>query len=100
MSRRPARCRTCHRPVAFFRSPFTNQVRTFDPADVGPRHPLAGVRAFPVLGGTAAYKPADLTEVLMVQRHATATEAAEEVRDMPWHLLHQCPNTTTTKENQ
>lgn len=98
MTRRLPRCRTCTRPVVFFRSPFTGKPRTFEPTPVGPSHPLAGVKAFPVLGGTAAYKPADLVELLQVQREATETEAADEVRDMPWHLFHECPTDTTAAQ--
>jgi hypothetical protein len=82
----------------FYRSPFTGNVRTFDPTPVEPSHPLAGVKAFPVLGGTAAYRPGDLVELLQVQREATETEAADEVRDMPWHLFHECPPTTVQED--
>lgn len=96
--RKAAKCRECQAPVEFFRSPFTGNVRTFDPTPVTESHPLAGVRAFPVLGGTAAYRPADLVELLMVQRHATETEVADEIRDMPWHLLHDCPPSSTPKD--
>ncbi|WP_181312492.1 hypothetical protein [Nocardioides campestrisoli] len=75
----------------FFRSPFTSQVRTFDPKPVDSSHPLAGVTAFPVLGGTAAYRPAALADHLQVQRGCSLPEASAEVLDMPWHLLHECP---------
>lgn len=91
MGRRgPARCNGCRAHVVFYRSPFTGKVRTFEAKPVEPSHPLAGVKAFPVLGGTAAYKPADLVEHLMVQRQCSEVEAADEVRDVPWHLLHEC----------
>lgn len=91
MGRRgPARCNTCSAPVVFFRSPFTGKQRTFDPAPVEPSHPLAGVKAFPILGGTAAYRPAHLAEMLQVQRMCSDAEAAAEVQDMPWHLVHEC----------
>ena len=102
MNRRaPARCRTCHAPVVFFRSPFTSKVRTFDTAPVPPSHPAAGVAAFPVLGGTASYRPTDLSEVLQQQRQCSDEAAREEIRDLPWHQLHTCPttNTTSKKEN-
>ena len=94
MGRRgPARCNTCKAPVVFYRSPFTGKVRTFEAKPVEPSHPLAGVKAFPVLGGTAAYKPAELVELLQVQRQCSDAEASNEVRDMPWHLIHDCPPT-------
>lgn len=92
MGRRgPARCNTCSAAVVFFRSPFTGKPRTFEAKPVEPSHPLAGVKAFPILGGTAAYKPADLVEHLQVQRQCSDLEAAAEVQDMPWHLIHECP---------
>lgn len=91
--RGPARCResNCKAPVVFFRSPYTGRPRTFDPSPVDADHPLAGVRAFPVLGGSAAYKPAELVGVLQVQRECSTAEAEAEIRDMPWHLIHECP---------
>lgn len=88
--RGPTRCRTCRQPVVFFRSPFAGNPCPFEPTPVEPSHPLAGVKAFPVLGGTHAYRPGDLTDLLQVQREVTQTEAADEVRDMPWHLIHEC----------
>jgi hypothetical protein len=92
MGRRgPARCNGCHAPVVFFRSPFTGRPRTFEAKPVEPSHPLAGVKAFPVLGGTAAYKPAELAELLQVQRQCSDAEASNEVRDMPWFRFHECP---------
>lgn len=99
MTRKAPRCRVCQQPVTFFRSPFTGNVRTFDPVPVDESHPLAGVKAFPVLGGTAAYRPGELTELLQVQREVTASEAADEVRDMPWHLIHECSTDTTVQED-
>lgn len=87
--RGPARCRTCDRPVVFFFSPFTAALRTFDPSPVEPSHPLAGVKAFPVLS-RRAYKPAELVELLQVQRQCSDAEAADEMRDIPWHLIHEC----------
>lgn len=91
--RREPRCRDCQQPIVFFRSPFTGNVRTFDPIPVEPSHPLAGVKAFPVLGGTAAYRPGHLAELLQVQRHCSDTEAADEVQDLPWHVIHDCHGT-------
>ena len=87
--RGPAKCRGCHAPVVFFRSPFTPNLRTFDPTPVTGVHPLAGVKAFPVQG-RAAYKPPHLAELLQVQRSCSDTDAAAEVQDMTWHLLHEC----------
>lgn len=89
--RRQARCRSCDAPIVFFRSPFTANVRTFDRTPVDADHPLAGVKAFPVLGGTAAYRPAHLAEMLQVQRMCSDEAAYAEVRDMAWFLLHECP---------
>ena len=39
-----------------------------------------------VLLGTA-----NVAELLQVQRQCSDTAAAAEVRDVPWHLLHECP---------
>lgn len=106
MGNRVVRCRSCQAPVVFFRSPFTRNVRTFDPDPVDGTHVLAGVRAFPVTG-VKAHRPAHLAEQIQVQRHCTDEQAMDEVRDMPWHLLHECPpdpthdpapSTTTVKE--
>lgn len=103
MSRRePARCRACRRPVVFFRSPFTTGVRTFEPDPVTTSHPGAGVIAFPVLGGTAAFKRSDLRRRLITQRGCSPKEADEEINDMPWHKFHTCfdhdqPNQKETK---
>ena len=88
--RRQAKCRACGVPVVFYRSPFTRNVRTFDQTPVTSAHPLAGVKAFPVLGGTAAYRPTHLAEMLQVQRMCTDTEALAEVNDLPWHRFHEC----------
>lgn len=85
-ARGTARCRTCDAPVAFFRSPFTARLRTFDPTPIDGHHPLA-VDAFPVLG-RSAFKFAELVEHIQVQRQCSTDEAAAEVRDMPWHRLH------------
>lgn len=87
--RGPARCNGCGAHVVFYRSPFTGKPRTFDPAPVTNGHPLAGVKAFPVLGA-GAYKQAELVEVLQVQRECSEVEAAEEIADMPWHVIHEC----------
>jgi hypothetical protein len=88
--RRGPRCRDCDAPVIFLRSPFTGNYRTFEAIPVEPSHPLAGVRAFPVLSRTA-YRPADLAEQLQIQRQCSRSEAEDEVQDMPWHLIHECP---------
>lgn len=96
--RRQAKCRSCGAPVVFYRSPFTANVRTFDQTPVTADHPLAGVKTFPVLGGTSAYRPAHLAEMLQVQRMCTDTEAADEVRDLPWFRLHECPQAEAEAE--
>ena len=94
MGRRgPARCNTCKAPVVFYRSPFTGRPRTFEAKPVEPSHPLAGVKAFPVLGGTHAYRPAAVMEVLQLQNQCSDAEAAAEVQDLPWFLIHECPPT-------
>ena len=87
---RGPKCRGCEAPIVFLRSPYTKNPRPFDPKPVDASHPLAGVRAFPVLGPNA-YLPADLAEHLQVQRQTTLTAAQDEVRDLPWHLTHECP---------
>ncbi len=96
--RGPARCRSCQHPVVFFRSPFTLNVRTFDPKPVTSGHPLAGVKAFPVLG-RAAFKPADLADLFQQQRQTSLTEAEKEVADSPWFVLHECPDTEGSGPN-
>lgn len=99
MSRKQPRCRDCGQPVTWFRSPFAGNPCPFDPTPVEPSHPLAGVKAFPVSGGTHAHKPNELAAHLMVRREITQTEAENEVRDMPWHLIHTCPPDTTVQED-
>lgn len=82
--------------MIFLFSPFTAALRTFDPRPVEPSHPLAGVKAFPVLS-KRAYRPSELVELLQVQRECTAADAQDEIQDLPWHLIHECP--TDTKES-
>jgi hypothetical protein len=84
------KCRDCGAPIVFFGAPSSPKQCPFDPAPVAPSHPLAGVRAFPVLGGRKAYRPAHLAEVLQVQRMSTISAAQDEVQDLPWHLIHEC----------
>lgn len=72
-------------------------MRTFDPKPVDGRHPSA-VTAFPVMGRTA-YKRTDLVDVIQLQRECSDVEAADEVRDMPWHFIHDCTTTSTTEGN-
>lgn len=79
--------------MVFIFSPFTAALRTFDPTPVGPSHPLAGVRAFPVLS-RKAYRPAELAELLQVQRETSLVDAQDEIQDLPWHLTHECPPDT------
>lgn len=99
MSRRQPKCRSCQRPVVFFRSPFAGKPCPFDPTPVEPSHPAAGVKAFPVLGGVQAYRPNELAAHLMVQRESSRTEAEDEVRDLPWHLIHTCRPDTPVQED-
>ena len=90
--RRGAKCRDCDAPIVFFRAPNSPKTCPFDPTPVEPSHPLAGIKAFPVLGGSAAYRPAHLAELLQVQRQSTIAAAEAEVQDLPWHLIHTCPH--------
>lgn len=93
--RGPARCRHCQAPVAWFRSPFgTGRPRMFDPNQVSPGHPLAGVEVFPVLNGTSAWKSTPLARWLHTRNGGTFHEAVEQVQAMPWHRLHKCATET------
>ena len=85
----PPRCRSCNLPVAFFRSPFTGNMRAFNPKPVDMRTPLVDA-AYPVFGGQA-YKLADVVDLLLVARRCSRAEAEDEARDLPWHTLHACP---------
>lgn len=89
----PARCRNCKAPVVFFRSPFTSNVRAFNPKPVDMRTPLVDA-AYPVLG-RQAYKFADVVDELTALRRCSTAEAEEEAQDLPWHTLHACPIPTT-----
>lgn len=95
--RGPARCRDCGLPVIFLFSPFTAALRTFDPTPVEPSHPLAGVKAFPVLS-RRAYRPAELVEHLQVLRECSLGDAQDETQDLPWHLIHECPTDHNPKD--
>lgn len=86
MSRLP-RCHTCKERITFFGSPFTGNTRAFDPTPVDPRT-YPGV-AYPVMSGRA-YRFLDLVEVTQVRLELSSDEAEQQVRDMPWHVLHQC----------
>lgn len=88
-------CNGCGARIVFFKAPSSPKLCPFDPTPVTAAHPLAGVRAFPVLGGAKAYRPSHLTELLQVQRSCTDAAAAEEVRDLPWHLIHDCSTDST-----
>lgn len=87
--RRPTLCKRdeCGAEIAFFRSPFTGNVRAFAARPLDGRDPGAG--AYPVLGRTAYLFPV-LVELIQVQRECSDVEAEAEVRDMPWHALHDC----------
>lgn len=88
----PTRCRNCKAPVAFFRSPFTGNVRAFNPKPVDMRTQQVEA-AYPVWN-LRAYKLRDLVEDLLVARRCSHAEAEEEAHDLPWHTLHACPNPT------
>ena len=91
------RCRFCQAPVEFFDSPFTGRARKFDARPIDGHQPLA-VTAFPVLSGRA-YKFNDLVPILQVQRETSLDAAEAEVRDMPWYVPHDCPNTPFSTDN-
>lgn len=91
MPNKLTRCRFCQAPVEFLRSPFTGERRKFDARPIDGHHDLA-VKAFPVLSDRA-YKFAELVTVIRVQRECTEEAAEAEVRDMPWYVPHDCPNT-------
>ena len=94
----PARCRSCDRPVIFLRSPFTSNVRTFDPTELDGRT-TSNPNAYPVLG-RAAYRVTELAALLQVQRGASLGAVEDEIRDLPWHQLHTCtPDTSTTPDD-
>lgn len=102
MGHRTTRCKSegCDQELAFYRSPFTGNLRAFDARPVDGRNPVPG--SYPVLGRTA-YKFPVLVELIQVQRECTDVEAESEVRDMPWHTIHDCSTSShhrTDKENQ
>lgn len=98
MSRRRARrgpptCRDYHRPVMWLRWAHSGHWRTFDPRPVpanGGQHAIA----YPVEGGTHAWRFRDLVEDLRVRRQCSELEAEGEAHDMPWHTPHTCPTDT------
>ncbi len=96
-SGRASRCKRdgCGAEIVFFRSPYTGNLRAFDARPLDGRDP--GMDAFPVLGRTA-YKFPVLVELIQVQRQGADVEAEREVRDMPWHALHNCTNSSTHTE--
>jgi hypothetical protein len=87
---RLTRCRFCQAPVEFLRSPFTGEKRKFEASPIDGHHDMA-VKAFPVMSGRA-YKFADLAAIVQVQRECALDAAEDEVRDMPWYVPHDCPN--------
>lgn len=102
-NRAPARCRRtgCGAEIAFFRSPFTGNVRAFDAKPIDGRNPTPD--AYPIYSRTA-YKFAVLVELIQVQRQCSDVEAEAEVRDMPWHTIHDCtglpPASTTDPDHE
>ena len=83
------RCRNkaCQQRISFFGSPYTGKPRAFETTPVDPRA-FNGV-AFPVLSGRA-YRFTELVDQLQVQRECSRDDAENEVRDMPWYVLHDC----------
>lgn len=87
--RRQAKCRSCHKPIVFFRRAGDGKVVPFDEAPVTWSHPLAGVEVFPIWG-LRAWKVPQLVEQLQGLHEITSTEAEQQARDMPYHQLHRC----------
>ena len=85
----------CGAEIAFFRSPFTGNLRAFNARPVDGRNPGPG--AYPVMG-RSAYKFPVLVELIQVQRECTDVEAETEVRDMPWHTLHDCSSSSPHRD--
>lgn len=83
------KCRFCQASIEFFFSPFTGKARKFEAKPVDPRT-HQGPPAFPV-EGRRAWKPYELAVDLQARRECSAVEAESEVRDMPWHVFHECP---------
>jgi len=92
-----ARCRSCGAPVVFFRSPFTSNVRTFDPEVLEASHPLTGVKVFPVLV-KAAMRPGDLVALLRERHGLTQIQAETEAAAHPHYRLHDCEPTEGTTD--
>lgn len=72
-----------------FGSPFRRGAfTTFDVRPLDPRD-RAGANAFPVYLRTA-YRPDELAAQLQGLTGSSVEEAAQEVKDLPWHRLHRC----------
>lgn len=71
-------------------SPFTGQWRAFDPTPVNGRTHQAP-DAFPS-EGMRTYRYQVLVEELLLRRGCSRGEAEDEAYDMPWYVLHRCPN--------
>lgn len=88
-------CKSCKGKVVFLASPFhPAKWRTFEPAPVNGRT-YPGVDAYPA-EERRTYRFPDLVEALMMRRHCSRAEAEAEAYDVPWWVLHRCPNNDTT----
>lgn len=84
------RCRTCRARIEFFGSPFTPLgIRVFEAKPVDGRT-YPGV-AYPV-SGQRAWRFDELAETMQVSREVSRGVIEDEIRDMPWYVLHDCPN--------
>jgi hypothetical protein len=85
------RCQTCSRPIELLAHPYTGRWCPFDPSPVNGRT-YQGVNAYP-RENKRTYLLEDLIFELMA-RHSdyTRADAEKEAYDMPWHVLHRCPN--------
>ena len=93
------RCNDCNAVVVWFDSPFARQGRRpFDPKPVdGRTH--HGAPAYPVENGSRAWRFPELVDDLQARRQTSRDDAEDEVYDMPWHTLHDCPRTPTDQES-
>ena len=90
MIARAKRCPNCPATVVWLTSPFTGRDRMFNARPVDGRTHV-GPPAYPV-EGQHARRPRDLVEDLQVRRQVSVAEAQQEAYDMPWYVLHACPN--------
>jgi hypothetical protein len=68
---------------------YAGKWRKFEPRPVNGRIHV-GAPAYPV-EANRAWRFHALVEELMGRREIPETEAADEAYDMPWHVMHACP---------